>query len=205
VFQRDIPDELDLPGAAEMLCIPVRIHPGQETHRLNDYQITSLAVWKLAKEAELFEKQIHESMSARQTLTPARHYHFYDNLFEFELPDPDPAPGLHYYHFKNCESTTLHNSYASESFDYGGSLTTNDSRFKDDYIFDIGGSLTMDNFRIEADFIIDIEGSLTTDNPGFEVDCILDIGGSLTTDDSRFEVCWQNQISSVRSDAVGTE
>lgn len=56
VFHNNVPDEHQLRDASKVLCTPAQLDPCQESQYLNGYQQTSLAVWKLAKDAELIEE-----------------------------------------------------------------------------------------------------------------------------------------------------
>jgi hypothetical protein len=92
VFYNDQPDESQLREAAKVLCSSAQLNPCEEPTGSNDYAKTSLAVWKLSRDAELsqsytpFHRQplegsfvLHASHFALDSYQTPFH-HFYCNL-----------------------------------------------------------------------------------------------------------------------------
>jgi len=69
IFYSDQPDELQLREAAKVLCPSSQLNPCEGPTGSNDYEKTSLAVWKLSRDAELsqrytpFHRQLREGSS----------------------------------------------------------------------------------------------------------------------------------------------
>ncbi|KAE9381185.1 hypothetical protein N431DRAFT_457795 [Stipitochalara longipes BDJ] len=76
VFHDDIPSEYQLREAAKQLCLPVKGFSGQDKNESDGYKLTTLAVWKLAKDAELLETSTaNEPVSRDQYATDEIYYY----------------------------------------------------------------------------------------------------------------------------------
>jgi hypothetical protein len=83
VFHDDVPNELQLREAAKQLCLPVHDNPGRDANGSDGYKLTSLAVWKLAKDANLVEASTPNQLVTRDqyAVEEITYSHFRNNGF----------------------------------------------------------------------------------------------------------------------------
>jgi len=84
VFHDDVPNELQLREAAKQLCLPVHDNPGRDANGTNGYKLTSLAVWRLAKDANQVEASTPNQLVTRdqyavEEITHSHFHHFINN------------------------------------------------------------------------------------------------------------------------------
>ena len=76
-FHDDVPDELQLREATKVLCYATQKPLGQEAQSYDSYKMTSLAVWKLARDAELLHTPITSQAAVLQDAkAPSKHFFY---------------------------------------------------------------------------------------------------------------------------------